>query len=110
MLGEEHAVSLQLALLPLLPGALAQLRGGIRSSMHPANALASAGLATEGPLDDDLLQILFDPQTSGGLLIGVAADRAGSLRDALRGCGYSQAEIIGEVTARNPGAPGVRIT
>ena len=110
MLGEEHAVSLQLALLPLLPGALAQLRGGIRSSMHPANALAAAGLATERPLDEDLLQILFDPQTSGGLLIGVAAGRAESLRDALRGSGYPQAEIIGEVTARDPGAPRVRIT
>jgi selenide,water dikinase len=63
----------------------------------------------EAPVDEDLLQILFDPQTSGGLLIGVAADRAEALRDALRGCGYAQAEIIGEVTAPGPGAPRVRI-
>jgi selenide,water dikinase len=109
MLGEQLSASLQLAQLPLLPGALAQLRAGVRSSMHPANALASAGLVTDVPVDDELLQILFDPQTSGGLLIGVEAGRAESLRDALRGCGYPQAEIIGEVTARNPEAPGVRI-
>ncbi len=110
MLGEQLSASLQLAQLPLLPGALGQLRAGVRSSMHPANALAAAGLVTDGPVDDELLQILFDPQTSGGLLIGVAAGRAESLRDALRGRGYPQAEIIGEVTARNPEAPGVRIT
>ena len=110
MLGDQLAARLDLTQLPLLPGALAQLRGGIRSSMHPANALASAGLATEGPVDEELLQILFDPQTSGGLLIGVGGERAVSLRDALRGCGYAQAEIIGEVTALSPGAPRVRIT
>jgi selenide,water dikinase len=109
MLGEQLSASLQLAHLPLLPGALAQLRAGVRSSMHPANALASAGLVTDVPVDDELLQILFDPQTSGGLLIGVEAGRAESLRDALRGRGYPQAEIIGEVTARNTEAPGVRI-
>ena len=106
MLGEELAATLRLAQLPLLPGALAQLRSGVRSSMHPANAMASAGLVLEAPVDEELLQILFDPQTSGGLLIGVAADRAEALRDALRGSTYLQAEIIGEVSARSPGATG----
>jgi hydrogenase maturation factor len=48
--------------------------------------------------------MLFDPQTSGGLLIGIGADRAPQLRDALRQQAYAEAEIIGEVLPREPGA------
>ena len=106
MLGEAGAARLQLAQLPLLGGALDHLRRGVRSSMHPANAAAGARLAFDAPVDESLLQIVFDPQTSGGLLIGVAAERAPGLLDALRRGGYSQASIIGEVLAADPAAPG----
>ena len=107
MLGEECTASLELANLPLLDGALAQLRNGVRSSMHPANAAAAgARLALDTPVDADLLQILFDPQTSGGLLLGIAAGGAAGLLDALRGGAYPQARIIGEVVAQDPASPG----
>ena len=53
--------------------------------MHPANAGGPRGLELTGRVDEDLLQILFDPQTSGGLLLGVAPQRTGKLLDALRG-------------------------
>jgi selenide,water dikinase len=74
--------------------------------MHPVNKQAISALECTAPVDDDRLQILFDPQTSGGLLIGVAADRAQALRDELRDGGYGQAEIIGQVIARSAGAAG----
>jgi selenide,water dikinase len=106
MLGEAGAARLQLAQLPLLGGALAHLRRGVRSSMHPANATAAARLERAAPVDENLLQIVFDPQTSGGLLLGVAADRAPGLLDALRRGGYPQANIIGEVLAAGPTPPG----
>jgi len=51
------------------------------------------------------LQMVFDPQTSGGLLLGVAADGATALRDALRQGGYTHTEIIGEVAEREPAEP-----
>ena len=41
--------------------------------------------------------ILFDPQTSGGLLISVGAGKAQQLLDGLHGAGVSEAVIIGEV-------------
>jgi selenide,water dikinase len=44
-------------------------------------------------------ELLFDPQTSGGLLIAVAADEAASLLSAIR-CGDPCASIIGEITHR----------
>jgi selenide,water dikinase len=106
MLGENGAARLE---LPLLEGALEQLRRGVRSSMHPANAAAGARLALDAKVDENLLQIVFDPQTSGGLLIGIAADRAPGLVDALREGGYPQASVIGEVQAADPAAPG-RVT
>jgi len=106
MLGENGAARLELAQLPLLEGALEQLRRGVRSSMHLDNAAAGVRLALDQTVDENMLQIVFDPQTSGGLLIGVAADRAPGLVDALREGGYPQADVIGEVLASDPAAPG----
>lgn len=102
MLSEHTAATLELASLPLLPGALEQLRRGVRSSMHGANALAHSQLHGAGQLDQDLLQILFDPQTSGGLLIAVSPERASALLAALRDGSCGQARIVGEVVSRKP--------
>jgi len=43
--------------------------------------------------------VLFDPQTSGGLLISVASDRAGELVERLRSSGVKTAQVIGSVVA-----------
>ncbi len=44
-------------------------------------------------------ELLFDPQTSGGLLLAVGADEAESLRKDLLAAGLP-AEIVGEITER----------
>ena len=44
-------------------------------------------------------EILFDPQTSGGLLIAVGADEAGALLADLRAAG-APAAIVGEIVER----------
>ena len=41
--------------------------------------------------------LLFDPQTSGGLLISVKADQAGDLVNELQAVGMAAAAFIGEV-------------
>jgi len=51
-------------------------------------------LAPEVP--GHMQDILFDPQTSGGLLISVEAGKEQQLLDRLRGAGVSEAAIIGE--------------
>jgi selenide,water dikinase len=66
--------------------------------MHPANAMLQAQMAVAPGMERAQLEILFDPQTSGGLLIGVAADAADALCSALRAAGYAETAIIGEVT------------
>jgi len=46
---------------------------------------------------------LFDPQTSGGLLLGIGPERAEGLCNALRELGYADTAIIGEVDKRSAG-------
>jgi selenide,water dikinase len=44
------------------------------------------------------LDLLFDPQTSGGLLLGIAPERVDGLLAALRAAG-EEAAVIGVVTS-----------
>jgi selenide, water dikinase len=50
-----------------------------------------------------LQDVMFDPQTSGGLLIAVPKDRSARLLKLLKSRGVSTAAIIGEVVKGNPG-------
>jgi selenide,water dikinase len=47
--------------------------------------------------------ILFDPQTSGGLLISVLRERAELLLNKLKQNGVKEAAIVGEVVAEPKG-------
>jgi len=49
---------------------------------------------------DSLVDILFDPQTSGGLLISVPGPEAEPLRERMHKEGIEEAAIIGEVVAK----------
>jgi selenide,water dikinase len=57
-------------------------------------------------LEDWQRALLTDPQTSGGLLVACAPDRAETLRASIAEAGYPRASIIGSVIA---GAPGIEI-
>jgi selenide, water dikinase len=62
-----------------------------------------------GPGVDPLIQdILFDPQTSGGLLICVQGDRADDLFQALKQRGIHDAAIVGQVVPEPKGRIVVR--
>lgn len=98
------AARLDLAALPLLPGAEALARAGRHSTLAPSNRAALAGGLNlpEGPRAD----LLFDPQTAGGLLAALPADRAAATLAALRAAG-EQAAIIGTIAE---GAPHLTVT
>ncbi len=102
MLDTNQCARLDLANVPILSGALALMKAGVRSTMHGANAAAGDALADAGDTDELRREILFDPQTSGGLLIGINARSASELSDALRLRGYPQAQVIGEIVATDP--------
>lgn len=70
------AARLRLADLPIYAGAEALAARGVRSSLYPENRKLAEGLAVpEGPRG----ALLFDPQTSGGLLAAIPAEDAARL-------------------------------
>jgi len=87
------------ARVPALPLALDLLERGVHSTAHEANTEARRFLASgewpRGPAFD----LLLDPQTSGGLLVGVSAHDAERYLDALRRAGDAEACIVGCVEA-----------
>lgn len=93
---------LDLASLPRLPGADALLARGLRSSLHAANAAFGTALDGLDP-DDPRAALLFDPQTSGGLLASVPEERADECASALAAAGCGAAARIGAVLGAAPG-------
>jgi selenide,water dikinase len=99
---------LALDAIPALPGAVALLTRGVRSTAHPENARARRAMLVEPEAEAHArLDLLFDPQTSGGLLLGVGRERSERLLRALREAGDGAAVVIGEVAA--PRADGALI-
>jgi selenide, water dikinase len=99
-LGEMLAASgadaaLDLGRLPLYDGVLALARAGIASTLLPENL--ALGRLVHGETDAATRAVLFDPQTSGGLLAGIPSERAEACVAALRVAGHGRAAVIGRV-------------
>ncbi len=91
------AADIDLAAIKSYPQTTALANGGVASTLLPENLNLAGQLISEPPLSDAMLALLFDPQTSGGLLAGVAPDQAQLCLDDLKGCGFMDAAVIGEV-------------
>ena len=90
---------LQLGALPVLPGACELSAQGVRSSLHRQNErLIPAITVTDRDANPDRYPLLFDPQTSGGLLLALPAAEAPACVAALCAAGYAAA-AIGELFA-----------
>jgi selenide, water dikinase len=101
------ALSLDVASVPALPGALECIAAGHLSSLHGENALALALVANAEALACDARwPLLCDPQTAGGLLAGVPAAAAAGCVAALRGAGCAAAAVVGRVLEGPGGAEG----
>jgi selenide,water dikinase len=95
-------LALDLATVPLLPGAATLARSGYASTLVPENRVLEGRLLAPSPLSPEALALLFDPQTAGGLVAGIPASRADGCLAALRAAGYAEAACIGEVMAALP--------
>jgi len=79
--------TIELARMGMIPG------GTYRNKEFRSKMVDSAGIA------DVMLDILFDPQTSGGLFVSVSADKASLLLARLKEAGVIDAAIVGEVVS-----------
>jgi selenide,water dikinase len=83
--------------VPLLPGAVAAVQAGaIPGGLNNNKEFVSCAVEIAGNIDPAVLELLYDPQTSGGLLIAVSDPDAAALLDAL-----PSAIRVGRVTPRD---------
>ncbi|WP_170752329.1 selenide, water dikinase SelD [Ruegeria lacuscaerulensis] len=88
----ECGATLDLDAIPLMKGALELTRTGVRSTLFADNRVTAPDLPEGGKAD-----LLFDPQTAGGLLAAVRAEHAHGICERLRAAGYP-AVVIGQIT------------
>lgn len=88
-------VSLIVENIPLLSGAQELFQRGIRSSLHAGNATFLDRVHANGTKEHELAALL-DPQTAGGLLAALPAERAEECIDKLQKSGYEASSIIGQ--------------
>ena len=84
--------------LPLYPDAMRMYQKGESTGSNKANRRLAQGfweLATGLTFEQE--ELLFDPQTSGGLLLAVPADQSDSLLTDLKTAGVEAAVQVGEV-------------
>lgn len=91
------AAEIDLAALPLYPGALELAEAGHRSSIWEANRAAAPVEGGTGAR----AALLHDPQTAGGLLAAVDAGEAEALVAALVAAGHCAA-VIGQLSKYEP--------
>lgn len=96
------------ATLPRLPGAETLLARGERSTFHPQNEARAQQLVGLEPAGAPA--IVFDPQTSGGLLLALPTPRAQACVEALREAGDRGATIIGETLEAPQRGPRLVVT
>ncbi|MDO6564562.1 selenide, water dikinase SelD [Amphritea sp. 1_MG-2023] len=82
--------------LPVMDGALSCLRAGLLSSLHAQNRkFAPLIINMDEYAANSKVELLFDPQTAGGLLAAVSATQIDQVLAELHAAGYSEACVIG---------------
>jgi len=94
----EKSVEVNLDSLPIMDGALDMIATGIFSSLQEQNVRLRRAIKEPGNLRKHKhFPLLFDPQTSGGLLAAIPAENAGVCLAELHELGYPASVIIGKV-------------
>jgi selenide,water dikinase len=93
-------LEIEAASVPQIPGALELAAAGMLTSGDKSNrAYVGDDVRLSEAVGRELASLLFDPQTAGGLLISLPAERAPALLARLRET-YPDASIIGRVRER----------
>ena len=102
-------ISIDTATIPFFPEAGELARQGIApGGLQRNREFYSLNVKIAGDVPSQVQDILFDPQTSGGLLICLAPGKAEQLLGRLRQAGIGEAAIIGEVVSQPEGAVTVK--
>ncbi len=101
--GSAMGIRLSSSRIPYYEESLDLIRKGTGTGVTRCNLrLVEGKLRVQGMLPEELLTLLADPQTSGGLLMAVPPESADALLSALLSTGESRAAKIGEVFPAHP--------
>lgn len=89
--------------LPLLPEAAEAAAMGLVPAGAYANREYLEKVSFAAAVAENIRDLCFDPQTSGGLLFALPAAEAPALLAALRQAGVAGAAIVGRITAKGEG-------
>ncbi|MET0258725.1 MAG: selenide, water dikinase SelD [Methylobacterium sp.] len=96
--GAGVALTIAADAVPLLPAAAALAQEGFVTGASHRNWQAfGEAVALPEDFPEWRRHLLTDPQTSGGLLVACAADRAEAILSRIREAGFAQAAIVGRV-------------
>jgi len=98
---------IEAAAVPTFPGVASLVKGNTPGGGKSNRDHFGAGVSFVAPIDEATQVLLFDPQTSGGLLVSIAAAEADAVRAALQSAGVP-AWTIGHVAPAGPHAVIVR--
>jgi selenide,water dikinase len=103
-MAEASGISIELdsKKIPVIPESLQFAHMGLIPEGMYANWEYRNAMIQAGAIDEDTMSVLYDPQTSGGLLICVAEDKAGAMLAKLHELGVSDAAVIGRVIEASP--------
>ena len=93
----EVTIEIDSARVPIINGALELATAGLMTGADKTNReYVGEDVEIDSHIDSNLVKLFFDPQTAGGLLLAIPAEKADDLLSALRS-DYLRAEIIGRV-------------
>ena len=102
-------ISIDVAAIPFFPEADEFARQGLcPGGLQRNREFYSPNVKIASDVPSQMQDILFDPQTSGGLLICLAPGKAEQLLGRLRQAGIEEAAIIGEVVSEPSGVVAVK--
>ncbi len=106
----EVAAEVRLDAIPQLPGAAQAVNDGIRSTLTPANRRMESKIeASDRCRQAPEYDLIFDPQTCGGLLLGVPEGVETQLMEAASSLGLPVPFSIGQVVSRDEAKRPLRI-
>ncbi|MCG8412677.1 MAG: selenide, water dikinase SelD [Pseudomonadales bacterium] len=101
---------IELDKIAAIPGAADCLEAQIFSSLHNDNKLVQQHLSNyEAHATTSNYELLFDPQTAGGLLLTLPRANATACLSALHEAGYAAAAIIGDIQPLENGVSTISI-
>ena len=94
-------LNMQLPDIPQLPEALDYYRKGLVTRASASNRGANEDDVDASEADPELIELLYDPQTSGGLLISVSQDRVDSMLSLMQDGGCEGGVVVGHVSTHD---------